>query len=408
MSGAATDAGDDVLNDEAARIVEAIERPKQLDDMSRGVEGWLPTLDLPGFGDAYDSCGDDIPHFCSDCGHTFPVGRTCKRSTCPRCAPKWVTERARNIVSRLDTVCRVKSGELGEAVYKHHVVLSPPDDWYLEADDVLERTQKVIKEIMQLMDAEGLVAYHPWAGKNDAGETVGDDRGEWKKRLFNGRSWENDVKDEVKPRGHFHLVVASPHIPGGQVTKQVWEETGWIIDRITKRGDSKKSLDDDNLEDVARAVTYVLSHTGIDTRGEGHNQAAYTKFGRLWHDHDIDVYDDVQRVADEAVASVAPQTLGIDPDSIRCKREVKEEDRVDDGIDTYEGDTDGSGDGSGDELEADGTNEVRMVACSGEVRDIGDAPEFLEDEDWRNRAPCARELIEAWLEWEEGDGWPGG
>ncbi|WP_336359064.1 hypothetical protein [Haloarcula sp. CGMCC 1.6347] len=402
MSATDTDSSADAsLNDQAQRIIEAIDRPKQPDDMSRGVDGWLPTLDLPGFGDEYDSCGDDIPHFCDDCGHTFAVGRTCKRSTCPRCAPKWVTERAKNIVARLDTNARVRAGEIGEAVYKHHVVISPPDDWYLEADDVLDRTQKVIKEIMEMMDAEGLVAYHPYAGKEDAGETLGDDRGEWKRRLFNGRQWEGDVKDELKPRGHFHLVVTSPHIPGGEVTKQVWEQTGWIIDRITKRGESSKSLDD--LEDVARAVTYTLSHTGIDTSGE-RNEAAYTKFGSTWHDSSIEVYSDTEREAQRAVAEVAPSTLGIDPDSVRCKREVKEEDRADDSVDTHEGDSDSS---STDDQD-DSSTEVNMVACSGEVHDIEAAPDYLEDEDWRNRAPCADELVRAWVDWENGDGWPGG
>jgi hypothetical protein len=395
MSEVADDAVGTITS-QAERIIEEIERPKQSPDSSQWQDSWLPMLDLPGFGEEYEDCGDDIPHFCSHCAHTFAVGRTCKRSTCPRCAPKWVTERARHIVARLDTICRVKSKQLGQAVYKHHVVISPPNDWKVEAEDPLDRTQKVIREIMDEMNAEGLVAYHPWAGKSDPGETKGDDRGEWKKRLFNGRDWEGDVRDELQPRGHFHLLVASPHIPGGQTTKDVFDKTGWIIDRITKRGDSSKSLDDDDVEDVARAATYMLSHTGIDTSGET-NQAAYTKFGSNWHDHDIEVYDDIQETADEAVAAVAPETLGIDPDGIRCKREVRKEDRADEGIDTHEGESDSSS-SSDDESDPD-ENTVEYVACSGKVCHIENAPQYIEDDDWRHSSPFARELIKAWVEW---------
>jgi len=39
----------------------------------RGGDGYLPPLDLSGFGEEYDDCGDDIVHFCTDCGSTFPL-----------------------------------------------------------------------------------------------------------------------------------------------------------------------------------------------------------------------------------------------------------------------------------------------------------------------------------------------
>jgi hypothetical protein len=390
-------------NDVAEAIIEAIDRPRQADDMSRGADGWLPTLDLPGFGDSYDSCGEDMPHFCEDCGHTFAVGRTCSRSVCPRCAQSWVTNRAPNIVGKLDATARMMASVRDGAVYKHHVVLSPPDDWYLEAEDPLDRTFRVVREILDVMDAQGMVAYHPWAGEG----SDGDDRGEWKRRLFNGRDWE-DVVDELVARGHFHAVVASPHIPGGDVTKQVHEETGWVIKRVTKRDGSARSLSD--LQDVARAVSYVLSHTGIDTDRDGHNQAAYRKFGATWHD--ADVYDDVEEAADRAVREVAPKTLGIETRKVRCEREVAAEARDSDGsVDLLKEFGDGQGSGADAEPEpstAEPDDGGEMVPCSGRVRDIEDAPDYLDDDVWVATASCADELREAWADWEPGDGWPGG
>ncbi|WP_323174845.1 hypothetical protein, partial [Natrialba sp. PRR66] len=76
----------------ARKIIGAIQDPPQLsEDEARSDQAaffdektyWsvrdneLPRHGLPGFGEAYDDCGDDIPHFCEDCGDAFAVGRTC-------------------------------------------------------------------------------------------------------------------------------------------------------------------------------------------------------------------------------------------------------------------------------------------------------------------------------------------
>lgn len=172
----------------------------------RGGDGYLPPLDLSGFGEEYDDCGDDIVHFCTDCGSTFPLGRTCNWSVCMICVPMWAVDKAENDAARLQTVAKTMSARLGVPVYKHHLVFSPPEDWYLEAEDVIERTRKVVAGILKLMNAEGLVAYHGWTEK----ET--DDRGEWKGRLFEGRDFEGDVRAELKPNDHFHCIVASPFV----------------------------------------------------------------------------------------------------------------------------------------------------------------------------------------------------
>lgn len=264
------------------------------------------------------------------------------------------------------------------------------------------------------MNAEGMVAYHPWAG---ADHLEGDDRGEWKKRLFNDRDWQGDVRDELMPRGHFHAIVASPHIPGGETIAQINRETDWVIKRVTKRDGSGRSLD--GLEDVANAVTYALSHTGIDTDGET-NQAAYTKFGSLWHDRSINVFDDVEEAADVAVREVAPRTLGIPAKAVRCGREVAEDDRDGAGVDAYRNLTAPQGDGQeppepddfGPEpgsstVEVDGAgDDVELVPCAGRVLPIDKAPDYLDRKEWVAQASKADELREVWQEWQEGDGWP--
>ena len=365
----------------------------------------LPTLDLPGFGEAYDECGDPIPHFCEDCGSVQPVGRTCKRSECPRCAPAWALDRAPGLVGRLDATARMMSSARDEAVYKHHVVFSPPPGWATESDDPLDETFHTIRDLLELMDAEGVVAYHPWAGDQDGT----DDMGAWKDRLFSGRDWE-DVQSELQPRGHFHAVVASPFIAGGRITAAVNEMTDWVIHRVEKRDGSGRSLSD--LNDVARAVTYTLSHTGIDTRGDGHNQAAYRTYGATWHD--ADVLDDSERLADAAVREVAPRLLGLPTNEVSCGSDVREARAGASTIDHRRTFASMSTSSSGEAPEPDGDpssmpdqptdatvgGDADRERCSGRLRHIDEADGYLDDDDWRERAPFASELRQTLAEWE--------
>jgi hypothetical protein len=397
----------------AAKIVEAIEAPEQwtgsgedggglggqLAATSSGTTsagGYLPTMDLPGFGDPYDDCGEDIPHFCEHCGSTFPVGRTCRRSVCERCAQSWVVDRASSVVGKLDATARMMSAATGESIKKHHVVVSPPADWFLEADEPLDRTFHVIRDVLDALNAEGMVAYHPWSG----GDDVVDDRGEWKRRLFNGREW-SAVRSGLEKRPHFHCVVAAEHIPGGELTERVHRETGWVIHRIA---DESTGVSLGGLDDVARAVTYTLSHTGIDTDGDGPNQAAYRQYGSTLHD--AEVFDDLAEQADVAVRSVAPRVLGVDPSDVRCTTEVAADDAPDrdDAVDlTAAADGDGSGDA---EADAETTvDEVELVECSGRILTIDRAPEYLDDPEWRATASHVDELQTTWEAWDEGEGW---
>lgn len=156
------------------------------------------------------------------------------------------------------------SSELDTAVFKHHIVMSPPMDWFLEAEDPLERTKQVSKEIMDVLNLQGAIIYHSHADDNE--DARGDDRGAWKKRVGPDTEWD-DVRQEFIPRGHFHVIGCSPFVPGAGVTERVEAETGWVIERVTKRDGSGRSLSD--LTDVARAVTYSLSYVGIEyPRGE--------------------------------------------------------------------------------------------------------------------------------------------
>ena len=382
----------------AGQIIDEIQRPRQGDITAQGADGYLDAGGLPGFADEplQDDCGEVIPHFCTDCGSVVKIGRTCKQSRCPRCAPSWCVDRAEPKIARLQSVAKYMSSRLGVPVFKHHVVISPPDDWYLYADDPVDRTFEVVKNILKLLNAEGVICYHGWTGR------AGDDRGEWKRRMFNDRSWEDDVRHELKENPHFHCIVASPFIAGGEVTKRVEAETGWVIDRIADES-TGKSLED--MTAVARALTYSLSHTSILTSDAGNNIAQVRTFGEHWHGspdtRQVNVYDNVRRQAEIAVRKVAPTTLGVSPKALRCESPVPESEQRDETIDhtdSYD-DPDGSSSDNTESGSEDGSEDEPVVECKAPIKPISKADEFLEDDDWTGDARFVDQLRREYDDW---------
>jgi len=296
------------------------------------------------------------------------------------------------------------SAKMGESVKMHHLVFVPPSsndntgyDWYLDAADPIGKTREVVAKIMRSLNAEGVIYYHGWSG------IKGDDRGEWKKRLFAGRDFEGDVRNELKPRPHFHVVCASPFVAGGEVTKRITEETGWVIERIA--GDDGKSLED--LHAAARGITYCLSHTSIRLgyAVNGNNKAAKEAYGDVWHSDRLNVYDHTRREAERAVRSVAPKTLGVSPSSMRCETGVPVTERSDDVVevgDAYDDDDlsasseDTTSDSDDHDSDADGVESepepIETVTCKGVIKPLSKAEEYLNDDDWVEHTLHSEEL----------------
>lgn len=349
----------------------------------------LPELVLPGFGSEYDDCGDDIPRFCADCGATHMVGRTCYRSRCPRCGKAWTRKRGAKIAAKVEATRRYKESKRpGWSGYKlHHLALSPPDGFETFSHEPLDRTVDVLKEVLDELGAStGVLFYHPFSGEE------GDDRGAWKDRLFDGREW-SDVREELEHRPHFHAVVVSKHVDGSYVTRAIEEQTGWIVERITK-GESSVSIYD--KYDLARVVTYCLSHTGLEEMDDGSHRAAYRYFGRTAN---LPATDEIEAEMDAATRSVAPRTLGLPWSSLACQ-----EDR--DGRDPQSALVASTaaafGGGDGAEFPADDeTADAPDGTCAGRLLDIGKAPAFLEDAEWCEAAPYAEQLRTVWREWRD-------
>jgi hypothetical protein len=341
----------------------------------------LPDLELPGHGERYADCGDDIPRFCADCGHTETVGRTCYRSGCPRCWKGWDRKRATTISSKLEALRAYREAKReGWSGWKfHHLAISPPEGFALNSDDPLGRTFEVVKELCAELGAEtGYLFYHPYRGQD------GDDRGFWKDVLPDGEPLDmEETRARLSHQPHFHAVVLSKHVSGGHATRYLEKKTGWVVERITKGEDSDVSIYD--KYDLARVVTYCLSHTGI-----GEERAAYRAFGEVAN---FTAEPKFERGMDAAIRSVAPNTLGLAYRSLMCLDERmnplgEPEEKV---VPSY-----GEGEAAPEEVEE---VELEKEDCAGRMLDIKKAPKFLEDSDWLAEAPNSQQLVSAWQEW---------
>lgn len=368
---------------------------EEVDDNPRAYQNGLPEGRPPGFGEEYEECDQKVPHFCGDCGqiprdeddNPIPIGQTCWRKECPRCAAGWDMRASYTITSKIEDYRKERAYERGGHSPKfHHLSLIPPYDeddgstFRTATDDPLGTGYEIAKIILadELGVDGGMLAYHSFSGED------GDDRGKWKERLFSGRDFEGDVADELHHRPHFHAVCVADHVDH-QTCKAIYEQTGWVVHRI--EDDDHVSLYD--VHDLARATTYTLSHVAV-----GEDIDSYRYFGAVAnHTASDQTAARMRRV----VRSVVPETLGINPADLHCGREVDDDDP--DEKHQLGGAGGGSGEGNGDQLDehaddCEGGAE-RSPRCGGRLIPIPHAPGYLEDHDLRYETEL-REAYELW------------
>lgn len=409
-------------------------------DAHRGVDvvGGLPPQDiLPGFGKQRMSCGDYRPCFCGDCARSFDSKTTCDRSTCPHCAPNWARRRATYACRKLAALrAYVDSFKPGHQKL-HHLSISPQkkgEKFRFEGDDPAEVRDSLFHTAYAVMDElgiEGFVVYHPFVGED------GSDIGFWKDLLFNWTDW-NEARRELLHHPHVHVFGVGEFVPGKGVTDVIEAETGWVIKRITRGGDDSddKVSIGDNL-DLARAVTYSLSHCGIYETDGG-----TMRYAGRWHGENVDdasVTGKYEMEWERIVRTVSTTTLGLKKKDVLCSGQSVTSTQTsfgtfDTAMGSYHGDgSDFDGDG-GDGFDegghVDATGEVIIGSsgpvadddstlpdtsttavtveggdepCEGPLLDITRAPEFLEDDEWRERAPFANDLDDEYQRWRLGN-----
>lgn len=250
---------------------------------------------LPGFGElgearnARDDCGDNHPFVCNGCGQRVDFGRTCAQSVCARCGPAWCRDLGIKKAAKLRRVRKVEYGATpsDEHPKHHHQIISPNMGWYwslaqagYSLQEAQEKTREVVKFILEEMRAQGLLVRHSYrgAGRNGRLRDEKDDMGAWKERQFSKRNWYDDVRQELGWKPHYHAIVVADWLEGDGFTDVIEESTGWVIHRIAD--DEGYSLETD--ADMARAVTYCLSHADVEVNLDGHNQSKQWEVGSFY------------------------------------------------------------------------------------------------------------------------------
>lgn len=405
---------------------------------------------LPGFGEPLDDCGEVIPesiHFCSECGDPKRWSRNCMRYDCPEHAAAAIRRRAAGsadgagVVPKLDAIRRVLNSRRDENQRYHHLVVDLPRRWYFESNEPMKRAVECVRELMDQLGIQGLVAFHPWRGADEDPDT--NDMGEWRDRLFGDREWRNDVRGELEPDPHFHIVGVAPFIDLSDVG-EFYDRTGWIIHRITQEGSNVSIGNDDQM---AAAATYCLSHSMVYDTGSTRRLAAWIKGPDT---HWITPTERNAQRAKAIVNSVAEDTLGTPAPSFEC--DVTGVDVADSLADrlgygehtdewsagrigtpttirpaeprgpgdaptaphsssgaTVSGGGGGGGGGGGsssptrsaDPLDADAYRDDDADECGGHIRHISAAGDFLLDGEWRRAAPFADRLDDLYHEFVE-------
>lgn len=458
----------DADSETTKKVIKALDRPRKVGKVFMERDGetatvgrepdtddYLPKFEddggpaIPGKGEVGETCGDDLAMFCDGCGKTHVTGQTCGLSRCPRCWASWCRDLAVEQASRLAVTRAVRDANREDQQFFHHLAWSPPDEWALEAEDPLRRTKQAINEILDAMDLDAICLYHAWRGNQEDD----DDRGEWARRLSEDMDWE-EVRDELKFSPHFHIIAVGSHVPGGDLTKRVQEETGWSLHRILKGEDSNVSLYDNS--DMVSAIEYSISHASLKRTPAGHNSVQmwshgdiigqkFVKESEMGPDEDPDEVDDLviaeetEEEMDLLARAHAPLTLGVDLNDQICTEEfvnvIDRETGADRAgvrtlIDIGTGDTrqwtpaSSASTGSSSGSSADGssastiattsatTTEIDEIVhnregdpgdvvetCQGRKLPIWEAPNYIGDSKWRESADHVDELDATWTDW---------
>lgn len=284
----------------------------------------LPDSPLPGSGEQYGTCGDDVPALaCDDCGSVGWVGSTCRRSRCPRCWRAWAFYTAIEAIAATDGTRRKRASEPGPNPYNHHVVVSFPDGTRFNSDDALDRGFGATKRFMMEVGADaGMLLFHPYRIKEEyrgdvMGHSSGDGDKQWKDILDMPPE---DREEYLVYSPHFHVFAVSDFIQGGAITEKIEDRTGVVIERIAD--DDGVSLAD--MDALAAATAYSLSHAGLTADGDDDaHRAAYRYFGETAN---IERRANVRADAKEAMRRVAPDVLGVDFSRRTCDEPVTDSD----------------------------------------------------------------------------------
>ena len=344
------------LNGEKKRVRLANDVEADMDDSIEVMEpdarefgDALPKLRLPGSGERLNDCGEDMPGlFCPACGEPMIVGRTCRRSICPRCWESWDFAQAKTNAAMVEGLRRYRAASGKSNAKYHHLTVSYLPSVQFDSADPFGRGVETTKLLLEEVGVyAGMMIYHPWRiAEPYRGDVRGHESGDgdmtWAEVLSKVESpawsWEAAREEFLVYAPHFHVYANARFVQGGAITDEIEDKTGVVIHRITKGEDSSVSLYD--VEDLASSMAYSLSHAGLSWDEDNEEfRAAYRRFGETAN---FSPTPSVEAEVEAALRKVAPEVLGQEFPEPRCDNETVETAAEDYGEDKRDTDGDDS------------------------------------------------------------------
>ncbi len=257
-------------------------------------------FEIPGLGDARDTCTDVQGYISCPDGHTkIPLRNTCQRVECPECYLTWCRKAGHRISERLRGVrsayWHTRRNEYKKVRSMRHFVFSPPPGLLepgISLDDAFQ-CWRSFHQIWGVLEG-GCVIFHPYRLRDDVivelkeymsarGSCASAER----EAYADGGYWRlahldvlgiGDMSNYVEWGPHYHVLGFGFVAVKSDV---LYERSGWVYSNLGARSPGIRVCPESGVivDEVDLTARYQLSHAGVERGPSGKYRNAYRWFG---------------------------------------------------------------------------------------------------------------------------------